>query len=367
MAKEGGRGGGHTAALQGMIKAAKGGGSDAARTPSFTVRECGHLHSAHSMSVILFSSLFSRIHLHLFLYIRTLKQPALHAVTLQLGIMRGPGDDLFRPPQTSEQSVVDGINKKREKLELYQSESHKMKSLMMNSAGIRSDLATENERPLNPLWVNFPTKCVRRIWSVEEMKLKLEYFSKSDDVMVVRYFQKNCTACNAVDKVFEVLCHQAQTRTPGLKFYEISRDEVPELTKGLVRFPQIKGYSGGQWTDIDFKPPTAFREQLYSAIEKEVQHRKNEGTPVTALQAEEMYFSGAGPAMLQITEENLMSFYCKAQVRLHNYWKQTSLRRSWFFRKFIEPQVDNEVADEWRTRSLFGEKVVHGPQMSHDD
>lgn len=276
--------------------------------------------------------------------------------------MRGPGDDLFRAPESGEKEVVEGINNKRKRFELYQSDSHRMKSLMMNSAGIRSELATGNEKPLNPLWVNFPTRCVKPISSVEEMKEKLEYFSKSDDVMVVRYHQNNCTACNAVDKVFEVLCHQAQTRTPGLKFYEVNRHEIPELTKGLVRFPQIKGYSGGQWTDIDFKPPTAFREELYSSIEREVKRLKNQGRPVTALEAEEMYFSGAGPAMLEITEEQLMAFYCKAQVRLHNYWKQVSMRRSWFYKKFIEPEVEDKVLDEWRVRSVFGEKIVYGPQ-----
>ncbi|KAG5502916.1 hypothetical protein JKF63_04689 [Porcisia hertigi] len=280
--------------------------------------------------------------------------------------MSGSGDDNISAPESGANEVVDKINSRRKKFELYQSESHKMKSLMMNSAGIRSDLASSNQRALNPIWTNFPSKCVHPITSVEEMKAKLEYFSKTDDVMVVRYHQNNCTACNAVGKVFEVLCHQSATRTPGLKFYDVNRDDVPDLTKGLVRFPQIKGYSGGQWTDIDFKPPTAFREELYTAIEKEVKRLKNQGQPVTALQAEEMYFSGAGPAMLEITEEQLMSFYCKAQVRLHNYWKQVSMRRSWFYRKFIEPEVEERVMDEWRTRPIFGEKIVYGPQPSED-
>ncbi|EPY26168.1 hypothetical protein STCU_06287 [Strigomonas culicis] len=249
---------------------------------------------------------------------------------------------------------------------MYQSESHKMKSLLMNSAGMRSGMRTENEKPLNPLWVTFPTKCVKPITSVEEMREKLDYFARSDDVMVVRYHQDNCTACNALDKVFEVLCHQAVQRTPGLKFYDVNRNALPELTKGLVRYPQIKGFSGGQWTDIEFKPPSQFREELYSDIEREVQARKEEGVPITALQAEEMYFSAAGPAMLEITEENLLLFYRKAQVRLHNYWKQISVRRTWFFRKFIEPQIDETVKDEWRTKSIFGEKVVYGPKIPDD-
>ncbi|CAC9494805.1 conserved hypothetical protein [Leishmania infantum JPCM5] len=280
--------------------------------------------------------------------------------------MRGSGDDIFRAPESGEKDLVDKIKNRRKKLELYQSESHKMKSLMMNSAGVRSDLVTGNGMALNPIWATFPTRCVKPITSVEEMREKLDYFSKTDDVMVVRYHQNNCTACNAVDKVFEMLCHQAATRTPGLKFYDVNRNDVPDLTKGLVRFPQIKGYSGGQWADIDFKPPTAFREELYAAVEKEVKRLKNEGKPVTALQAEEMYFSGAGPAMLEVTEEQLMKFYCKAQVRLHNYWRQVSMRRTWFYRKFIEPEVEERVMDEWRARSVFGEKVVYGPQPSDE-
>ncbi|KAG5477058.1 hypothetical protein LSCM1_05398 [Leishmania martiniquensis] len=277
--------------------------------------------------------------------------------------MRGSSEEVFRAPEVGENALVDSIKSRRKKFELYQSESHKMKSLLMNSAGVRSDLVSGNGRALNPIWMTFPTKCVRPITSVAEMKEKLNYFSKTDDVMVVRYHQNNCTACNAVGKVFEVLCHQAATRTPGLKFYEVNCSDVPELTKGLVRYPQIKGYSGGHWTDIDFKPPTAFREELYAAIEKEVKLRKNQGRPVTALQAEEMYFSGAGPAMLEITEEQLMKFYCKAQARLHNYWKQVSMRRTWFYRKFIEPEVDERVMDEWRGRPIFGEKLLYGPQL----
>lgn len=275
--------------------------------------------------------------------------------------MRGPGDELFREPQSSDASVVAAIRERRDKLKMYQSDAHKMRTLFLSSAGLRSGMASGNERPLNPLWVNFPTKCVKEIGSVEEMREKLQYFAKSDDVMVVRYTQDNCTACNAVGKVYEVLCHQSDNRTPNLKFYEVNRHHVPELAKGLVRFPQIKGYSGGQWTDIDFKPPAEYRDQLYADVELEVRRRKNEGTPVTAVQAEEMYYSAAGPAMLEITEESLMGFYCKAQAHLHNYWKQLSVRRSWFFRKFIEPQIDEEVKDEWRLKSVFGEKVVYGP------
>ncbi|PWU98684.1 putative cytochrome c oxidase assembly protein [Trypanosoma cruzi] len=273
--------------------------------------------------------------------------------------------DPFRDAPTTGgdgKGVVEGIRQRREKLELYQSHSHKMKSLMMNSAGIRSGLSTKNERALNPIWTNFPTKCVKPIRSVEEMREKLQYFTKSDDVMVVRYNQDRCTACNAVDKSFEFLCHQSADRLPNLKFYEINKEEVPELTKNLVRYPQVKGFSGGHWTDLEFKPPADFREELYMAVEREVKRRKDEARPVTALEAEEMYFSAAGPSMLEVLEESIVKFYAKSQVRLHNYWKQVSVRRSWFFKKFIEPKVEERLREEWQMKSLFGEKIMYGPE-----
>nr|CCD11904.1 unnamed protein product [Trypanosoma congolense IL3000] len=257
--------------------------------------------------------------------------------------------------------VLSDIKRRREKLELYQSSSHKMKSLMMNSAGVHSGLGN-NELPSNPIWMKFPTKCVKSVGSVDEMREKLKYFSHSDDVMVVRYHQENCTACNALDKAFEFLCHQSADRLPNLKFYEISKSSTPELTKNLVRYPQVKGYSGGHWTDLEFKPPTEFREELYAGVEREVVRRKREGRPVTALEAEEMYFSAAGPAMTQVLEESITKFYCKAQARLHNYWKQVSVRRAWFFRRFIEPKIDEQIREEWRLKSIFGEKLLYGPE-----
>nr|CCC46927.1 conserved hypothetical protein, fragment [Trypanosoma vivax Y486] len=239
-----------------------------------------------------------------------------------------------------------------------------MKSLMMNSAGIRSGLSTNNSMAINPLWTNYPTKCVQPIGSVEEMREKLHYFAHSDDVMVVRYHQENCTACNALDKTFEFLCHQSAERMPNLKFYEISKNDSPQLTKNLVRFPQVKGYSGGHWTDLEFKPPAAYREELYAGVEQEVSRRKREGRPVTALEAEEMYFSAAGPAMLEVLEASVVGFYSKAQARLHNYWKQVSVRRAWFFRRFIEPKVEEEVREAWRLKSVFGEKLTYGPELN---
>lgn len=280
---------------------------------------------------------------------------------LRYGTMRGSGEteELFKEPTRGIKGMAEDLKQRRKKLEMYQSESHAMKTLFTNSAAARTDMATRDTP--NPIWMTFPTKCVKPISSVDEMREKLEYFTKSDEAMVVRYHQSNCTACNAVDKVFEMLCHQSATRMPGLRFYEVNKNEVPELARGLVRFPQIKGFSGGAWTDIDFKPPAAYRDELYREVEKEVRRQMDKGTPVTALQTEEMYYSGAGPAMLEVTEEAITAFYTKAQVRLHNYWKQVSVRRTWFYRKFVEPRVDEDIKEEWRIKSVFGEKVVYGP------
>ena len=44
----------------------------------------------------------------------------------------------------------------------------------------------------------------------EEMEKLLKWHGQSDDVMVVRYHQEGCTACNALDKVFEYHCHEAK-------------------------------------------------------------------------------------------------------------------------------------------------------------
>lgn len=261
------------------------------------------------------------------------------------------------------------VENKRKKMQLYQSESHKMKAMMMSSAGMRaSGNDPTSDRAINPLWVNFPTRCVKPITTTEELKRKLEYYTSSDEVMIIRYHQNNCTACNALDKSFEYSCHESAKRFTKMHYYDINKDEVPpEMTRGLVRFPQVKGYSGGQWVDLEFKPPTEFREQLYSQVEKEVRARKSDGRPVTALQAEEMYFSAAGPSMYIILSESISKFYTVSQVRLHNYWKQVSVRRSWFFKKFVEPNVEEKIRDEWAVKSVFGEKTVYGPALPEVD
>lgn len=257
---------------------------------------------------------------------------------------------------------ADVVNRRKE-MKLHQSDSHKMKTMLMNGASLRNGSGPQT-RPVNPIWSSFPTRCVKKIESTEELKKKLEYFTHSDDVMVVRYHKNGCTACNALDKTFEFLCHESAVPFPKLHFFDINKDETPvEMTKGLVRFPQVKGYSSGQWVDLDFKPSAEYREDLYQDVEREVKARAQDGEPVTAIQAEEMYFSAAGPSMLMVLEENMTRFYMKSQTRLHNYWKQVSVRRSWFYKKFVEPRVDTELREEWRTKSVFGEAIKYGPAM----
>lgn len=242
------------------------------------------------------------------------------------------------------------------KMRLYQAESHRMRQLALNGAVVH--MPQPPKVMVNPIWQTFPTKCVETIRSVEEMKQKLQYFNNSSDVMVVRYTQHNCTACNAAGKTFEYICHDQKKHLTNLHFFDIVKEETPELVKGLVRFPQIKGFSAGHWVDLDFKPRESFREELYQNVEREVRELEEQGTPVTALEAEEMYFSACGPAMRTVMEESIIGFYMKSKARLHNYWKQVSTRRSWFYTKFIQPQVPEQLTDEWRTASVFGEKIV---------
>lgn len=242
-----------------------------------------------------------------------------------------------------------------------QSEGYKATKMFQYSCALRSGPSQKESMNLNPIWMNFPSKCVQKVTSAAEMKKLLDYHSHSDEVFVVRYHQNSCTACNAADKAFEFMCHDSKKFFPKLTYYEVNKDDSPELTKGMVRFPQIKGFAGGQWSDIDFKPPAAFREKLLRDVESEVQRLSNRGQAITALEAEEMYFSAAGPSMLLVLEDNIYDFYTKAQTRLHNYWKQVSVRRSWFYKKHIQPHTTPSVVDAAQLTSVFGEKVVYGP------
>lgn len=243
----------------------------------------------------------------------------------------------------------------KKNLGMYHGDSYRLKQMFLNGVALMA--ATEEQKqPLNPLWMELE-KCASPIKTPDEMRQKLEEYTHSDRVMVVRYFQDNCVACNAVEKTFEFICHESKRHFPSLDFYEVHREGSPELVKGMVRFPQVKGYTGGQWTDLDFKPPQEYRDSLYRSIGREIDAMRKEGAAITALQAEEMYFSSAGPAMYLILNESISGFYTKAQVRLHNYWKQVSVRRTWFYKTVIEPRVPKEESDLFRARSIMGERV----------
>lgn len=238
-------------------------------------------------------------------------------------------------------------------------QADKMRSLFATGSHLR-----EGREEANPMWHNFPNRCVQPIKSVEEMQRLLKFHGQSDNVMVVRYWQEGCTACNALDKIFEFVCHDQKAKLTKLTFFDVQKEALPELTTGMLRFPQVKGFSAGQWADMDFKPPQDFREEVYSQVEKEVHRAAKRGQPVTALQAEEMYYSVAGPAVTMMLEESIISFYNKSQIRLHNYWKQISVRRSWYFKKYVDPMgpsIDEQAKErgyDVGDFSAFGEATA---------
>ena len=193
---------------------------------------------------------------------------------------------------------------------------------------------------VNPLLVDFPTKCVQKVKSDAEARELITKYSKGSEITIVQYSQGNCMSCNAVAKISDFLCHSMTRSYPKLRFLEVNREDAPEITRDMVRFPQVKGYSQGQSTPIDFKPPSEFRDETYARIKKEIEKRKLSGKAISALQAEEMYYSMSAPAMAIILEESICTFYTKTQAVLHNYWGQISKRRSWFYKKFIAPTVE---------------------------
>eukprot|EP00760_Papus_ankaliazontas_P002764 PhM_4_TR11256/c0_g1_i1/m.69962 len=220
-----------------------------------------------------------------------------------------------------------------------------------STAATRADPAMPN-----PLWLDFPTKCIRTVPSENVMRKLIDHYNNSPDVMVVRYTQENCTPCNAIEKVFEYLCHDMQKKYPRLHFYDVSKEKVPEATKGMVRFPQVKAFHHGQWTDVDFKPPQEFRDNAFQQVEYQVHKQRKQGVPVSAVQAEEMYFSISAPAITQIMENSIADFYAKTQARCHNYWKQIAQRRAWFFNKYVAPagsKPSSPVSNDGV--SIFGE------------
>jgi hypothetical protein len=233
----------------------------------------------------------------------------------------------------------------------------KMRDLLVQSA--TQTLCKAASKPVaNPIWLTFPTRCVEPVTSEDHMRRLLKYHTQSADVMVVRYWQENCTACNAMDKVMEALCHEAKQSFPDAHFYDVQKEKHPSLVAGMVAFPQVKAFAGGQWADISFKPPQYFRDETYKKVAEEVRRLSEEdGTVVDAVQAEEMYFSASGPALLTCVRDSVSDFYIKSKVRMHNYWKQVSVRRTWFFRKYIEPQYPKGSAEHAKQLSVFGEVV----------
>ena len=257
-------------------------------------------------------------------------------------------------------------NRKEMKEEMGYSEASKMRELMMASA--YNTMLRSQEKPMpNPIWMDFADRCQQVVESEEHMRNLLKYHTDSADVMVVRYWQENCTACNALDKVTEFLCREAKRNYPNLRFYQVQKETQPTLVTGMVRFPQMKAFSGGQWADIDHKPPEYHRQETYKRVAQEVQRMSDLGTPIDALQAEEMYFSASGPAIATVVNESVTDFYLKAQARMHNYWKQVSVRRTWFFRKYIEPQAPKGSAEASQYFSVFGERVDPPPSTASDN
>jgi hypothetical protein len=253
--------------------------------------------------------------------------------------------------------------KLREKLGMSSTKADKMRTLFMNSSQIYT---IRKQEPVNPIWTNIEPRCTREVKSTAEMKDLLTYYGNTDDVMLVRYGQKGCTACGALDKVFEVMCSEARQRTPGLHFYDVQREAHPELTTGLVRYPQVKAFNGGQWADLDFKPPSTYRESIYAGVEKQVKAAEEEGAPMTAMQAEEMYFSVSGPAIHMVLEDSALKFYNQVQVRVHNYFKQVGTRRAWFFNKYIDAEGTPGTAGQFKGMSVLGENPA-APGSAADD
>lgn len=236
--------------------------------------------------------------------------------------------------------------------------AHSMKELSLQAYAATKEKVIM-ARPLpNPIWLNFPTRCQREVKSDEHMKDLLRYHSNSSEILVVRYWQDGCVACNAVDKIVEFVCHDAKKNYPDANFYSVKREDHPNLTQGLIKYPQVKQFALGHWADLSFKPPKEVRESTYKKVTSEVRKMsEKEGKVLTALQAEEMYFSAAGPAMATIFQESFTGSYIKTKVRQHNYWKQISTRRTWFFRKYIEPQAPKDNAARMQQFSVLGEAV----------
>ena len=233
------------------------------------------------------------------------------------------------------------------------SESDKLRKMFYS--GLRAYEKKPLDKSPNPVWLSYNERCQHSVTTAKQLRKLLDYYSHSDEVMVVRYHRDGCVSCNALDKVMEFSCRDFKKHAPGLHFYDINAGDDPAMVEGMRRFPQLKAFNSGNWQDIEFKPPQDFRDSVMRSVSNEVDERAKSGEPVTAIQAEEMYFSVCAPAMSQVIEDALWSYYNGARVRIHNYWKQVSIRRTWYYKKFIEPSVDPSQSAMMRDSSIFGE------------
>ena len=244
-------------------------------------------------------------------------------------------------------------------------ESDLMQQHFISQAKLARSMAHGDITPFNPIWINVHPRCQMRVESKEHMQRLLQYYAHSDKVMVVRYHQEGCTACNAIDKHLEYICDKAPDNYTGLHFYDIKKEDHPELVEGLTKFPQVKAFSGGIWADMEFKPPRAFREGVYEEIQMQVRQANEQGAPLSSIEAEEMYFSATGVATYNILHDSIKTFYNKQQIRLHNYWKQVSQRRTWFYRRYIEPApMPANAPPGYQTASAVGGGGGDGPSLA---
>lgn len=233
------------------------------------------------------------------------------------------------------------------------SDSDKLRKLFYG--GMKAYEKKPLDKTPNPVWLNYNDRCQHPITNAKQLRTLLDYYSHTDEVMLIRYHRDGCVSCSALDKVMEYACREFKRHTPGLHFYDLNAGDDAVMVEGMRRFPQLKAFASGNWQDIDFKPPQDFRDSVLHSVQNEVDERQKKGDPLTAMQAEEMYFSVAAPAMWETVEDSIYKYYNTARARIHNYWKQVSLRRSWYFKKYIQPTIDTERSVLMKDSSVFGE------------
>lgn len=276
------------------------------------------------------------------------------------GKLHRPGGSVVQganPDRTSFASVYTGgkqdERKARGTMKPIHHEADALRKLLYS--GMKAYEKNPMQRVPNPVWMQFNDRCQHPIKNAAQLRTLLDYYAHSDDVMVIRYTRDGCVSCNALDKVMEFQCREFKRNATGLHFYDLNAADDPVMVDGMRRFPSLKAFSSGNWQDVEFKPPQEFRDAVLNSVQNEVEERGKTGQPVTALEAEEMYFSVAAPAMMQTVEDSLWAYYNAARVRMHNYWKQVSVRRTWYFRKYIEPSVDTSMSTVMKDASIFGE------------